>query len=147
MIRLATAIDAPALESLYKYINLGGDQPSVSAEHITYMQALPHEKLFVYVLDDKVVGCITAHSCSDPTTAHFFGVISFLSVDPAYRRRGIAEQLLERAEKWCRDRKCHSARLLATAGNEAAIALYTKRGYANNGRIALRKNLRASNGN
>ncbi len=58
------------------------------------------------------------------------GLFSTTWVQPEHRRKGVAEALLDRGERWLLD---NGARLLATntsATNSPLIALYERRGYA-----------------
>ncbi len=52
-----------------------------------------------------------------------------LAVDPAYRGKGIAVQLMERAEQAARDAGALYMRLEVAGNNAAAISLYRKLGY------------------
>lgn len=50
-------------------------------------------------------------------------------VAPAYRRRGIASELLTALETWGRERGAEEAHLHVGAANDAAIECYRERGY------------------
>ncbi len=50
-------------------------------------------------------------------------------VAPAYRRHGIAEALMARAEDAARERNAIGLRLYVGADNPGAVALYTRCGY------------------
>ncbi|MDF1521283.1 MAG: peptidase C39 family protein, partial [Trueperaceae bacterium] len=52
-----------------------------------------------------------------------------LVTDPAHRGRGVASALLAAAEAAAHERGCVSVRLEVRVDNEAAIALYRRRGY------------------
>ena len=62
------------------------------------------------------------------------GYIGNVAVRPAYRRRGIADALLQGLEKLGRERELSFLTLEVRAGNAPAIALYEKNGYARVGR-------------
>lgn len=64
------------------------------------------------------------------------GSLDNIAVAPEQRRRGIAEALLTAAEEDARRRALAFITLEVRAGNEAAIRLYEKHGYA---RVGLRR--------
>ena len=62
------------------------------------------------------------------------GYIGNVAVRPAFRRRGIADALLDALETLGRERELSFLTLEVRAGNAPAIALYEKNGYAQTGR-------------
>ena len=65
------------------------------------------------------------------------GYITNVAVRPAYRRQGIASDLLGVFERFARGHQLALLTLEVRASNAAAIALYEKMGYA---RVGVRKN-------
>ena len=65
------------------------------------------------------------------------GYITNVAVRPAYRRQGIASDLLGVFERFARGHQLAFLTLEVRASNAAAIALYEKMGYA---RVGVRKN-------
>ena len=65
------------------------------------------------------------------------GYITNVAVRPAYRRQGIASDLLGVFERFARGHQLAFLTLEVRASNAAAIALYEKVGYA---RVGVRKN-------
>ena len=63
-------------------------------------------------------------------------VIGHVGVRAAHRRCGIGTRLLGAAESWARDRHAHRLELRVDEANAAAIALYRRRGFCVEGRIA-----------
>jgi ribosomal protein S18 acetylase RimI-like enzyme len=57
-----------------------------------------------------------------------------LSVDRAWRGRGVGSALLRAAEIWARGRGLHKLSLEVFPTNEAALALYRRHGYVEEGR-------------
>lgn len=57
------------------------------------------------------------------------GYISNLAVSPAYRRRGIARQLLSKCEQVAEEWHCHTLALHVLDNNRSAKALYDGLGY------------------
>ena len=74
------------------------------------------------LMDGKLVGFIGG----EREVSKHFGWITTLAVDPAYRRRGIGQALLERAEEMLAMPKI---RLSVRASNTGAIKLYEVNGY------------------
>jgi ribosomal-protein-alanine acetyltransferase len=64
-----------------------------------------------------------------------------IAVREDMRRRGIADRLMDAAEKYCRAHKVSSIYLEVRKSNAPAIRLYKKRGFKNEGR---RKNYYSS---
>jgi GNAT superfamily N-acetyltransferase len=54
-------------------------------------------------------------------------------VNPAFRRQGLARQLVERLIAWARGRGAERVALWVTETNAAAITLYVRRGFAATG--------------
>lgn len=84
---------------------------------------------FTVCLDgDALAGYIVLSAVLDE------GSIDDVAVAPEFRRRGIAEALLSDAEKRARAMGLATLTLEVRAGNEPAIRLYEKHGFAEVGR-------------
>ncbi len=59
-----------------------------------------------------------------------YGLVSTTYVDPAHRRSGIADALLERGEAWIREQGMVEAATWTSARNVRLIRLYEKHGFA-----------------
>jgi GNAT superfamily N-acetyltransferase len=59
-----------------------------------------------------------------------YGLVSTTYVDPAHRRSGIADALLERGEAWIREQGMDEAATWTSAANVRLIRLYGKHGFA-----------------
>ena len=57
------------------------------------------------------------------------GYVAMLSVDPAYRRRGIARDLVLQSLRVMQEAGCHMATLETEAVNVTATSLYTQLGF------------------
>ena len=122
--------------------------PEMKAEHVLQVAAL--EKLcfadpwsemsiaselqsiwsywVVAVNDDQVVGYIGSQSSIDETD------IMNVAVHPDWRRRGIAEKLIDALIEELKKRGSHALLLEVRASNAPAIALYEKLGFQQVGR-------------
>lgn len=83
---------------------------------------------FTAILDGTVVGIAGFYRVLDEC------MIMNVAVDDSYRRRGIADSLLSHLLNTARNDGCTFATLETAADNTAAIALYKKNGFAQNGR-------------
>ncbi len=61
---------------------------------------------------------------------HLYGLISTTYVDPAHRRFGIADRLLDRGEAWIRAQGMLEAATWTSAANMRLVRLYEKHHYA-----------------
>jgi RimJ/RimL family protein N-acetyltransferase len=84
---------------------------------------------FVAVAGDQVVGLIRIKP-----SQHGFGDLAML-VDRDWRGRGVGSALVGAAIHWARGQGLHKLSLEVFARNEAAIALYRKSGFAEEGRL------------
>ena len=85
----------------------------------------------VAVADEQVVGYIGSQSSCDETD------VMNVAVHPDWRRRGIAESLMECLIRELKNRGSHALMLEVRVSNEAANALYEKLGFR---QVGLRKN-------
>ncbi len=74
--------------------------------------------------EDKLVGVVIGSY-----DGRMKGWINRLAVDPAHRRRGIAQQLVSRAEAALEKRGAAIFCVLIDAPNEESVRLFQKRGY------------------
>lgn len=92
---------------------------------------------FVWEEDGRVVGNVTL---SREWVSPRCWLISNVVVEPAYRRRGIARQLMEAAMDFVASRRGTWAFLMVRRENQAAIRLYETLGFSEiGGRVTLRR--------
>ncbi len=75
------------------------------------------------------VGVVYAEKRMDRYLALKTGVLSWIYVEPAFRRRGIARDLLNEAHKWFVKEQLPVSEVFVTGSNRAAIAAYQGGGY------------------
>ena len=92
----------------------------------------------VAVNDEEIVGSLFVGS-----TGHGFGEIG-MTVARDWRGRGVGSELMAAAIEWAREHDLHKLSLSVFAHNDAAIALYRKFGFVEEGRRV--KHYRRSNG-
>lgn len=90
--------------------------------------------VWLAVVDDEVLGhsLVRAEPVGPEETldAGHWGLITTSYVWPAFRRRGIARQLLLHDEAWMRAQGLSHSRTWTGASNSPLIALYERAGYA-----------------
>lgn len=89
--------------------------------------ASPGHMMVLAVAGDLVVGqvCAVIHRHLDLPTELY---VDNLGVAEAYRRQGIASRLLDELTAWGRSQGCEESWVATEPDNEAARALYTRRG-------------------
>ena len=88
--------------------------------------------LFVAELDGRLVGTLQlVYKHPDPAMADGCksAYLQALEVHPNFRRRGLATFLLDRLEAEARRKRFSRLTLMVEPDNEAALKLYSKRGY------------------
>jgi len=105
-------------------------EPPVDIEARTRQFADAIDGTLVAVAGDDVVGSLHVHA-----SRFGFGEIG-MAVAPAWRGRGVGSALLEAAIARARDDGLHKLSLDVFPHNEAAIALYRKCGFVEEGRRA-----------
>lgn len=78
---------------------------------------------FVHRVDNSQIGFVSA------AAKDAFGQIELISVDTAYRRQGIAGQLLQNDQFWCQQAGLNWVRVDTQERNTAACRLHEKHGY------------------
>ena len=143
-IRVATIEDYDALNELFRQADelhhrgatdafRGEEHWGRSEEFVREALSNPDSVTLVAVLDDEVVGCVTAFAQRRPE----LGILrerNCLSVDALVvkdtaRRHGIGKALMAEVEAWGRSRGLTSVELTVWSFNESAIELYRATGY------------------
>jgi RimJ/RimL family protein N-acetyltransferase len=130
-VRPATIGDARAMAELFAAVaeeRTGiATEPPVDVEARTAQFATSIAESIVAVADGQVVGMI--HTT---VSRHGFGEFGML-VDREWRGRGVGSALIEATIDWARDQGLHKLCLEVFAHNTAAIALYRKYGFVEEG--------------
>jgi L-amino acid N-acyltransferase YncA len=132
VVRPASAPDARAMAELFVAVAQERDaiatEPPVGVEERTALFARTAAGTVVAVADGRVVGLLHVD-----VSQHGFGEFGML-VDRDWRGRGVGSALLQAAVEWARDHGLHKLCLEVFAHNSAAIALYRKHGFSEEGR-------------
>lgn len=121
--------EAPDLRALYA-IEEACFEPSVRFSR-ALMRRLAHDpdcRVWLGILDAVRVGfaIVGLRGEDDPKAAYIWTI----EVLPAFRRRGVARQLLMRVEESAREAGCTAIELHVSERNADALALYAAAGYA-----------------
>ena len=87
------------------------------------------QSVYLAALGETVVGCARVSHEPESTTA----LITSMWVDPAARRRGVAQALLGACEDWARAAGCSAVELEVAELNPGARLLYERGGFAETG--------------
>jgi L-amino acid N-acyltransferase YncA len=133
-VRAATEADARAMAELFAAVAAErsgiATEPPVDVEERAARFARTAGASVVAVADGQVVGIIHVE-----VSRHGFGDLGML-VHRDWRGRGVGSALLREAIVWARGQGLHKLCLEVFAHNEAAIALYRKAGFVEEGRRA-----------
>jgi putative acetyltransferase len=131
-VRAASARDVHAMAELFAAVaeeryGIASEPPVDIRERAARFAATIAESV-VAVADGQVVGLLHVE-----VSQHGFGEIGML-VDRDWRGRGVGSALIEAAIGWARGEGLHKLSLEVFAHNTAAIALYRKWGFVEEGR-------------
>lgn len=131
-VRSASVDDARAMAELFAAVAEERDaiatEPPVDVEERTALFARTAAGTVVAVADGRVIGMLHVD-----VSRHGFGEFGML-VDRDWRGRGAGSALVQATVEWARDHGLHKLCLEVFAHNSAAIALYRKYGFMEEGR-------------
>lgn len=132
VVRPASAGDARAMAELFAAVAEERDgiatEPPVEVGERAAQFARTAAGTVVAVADGRVVGMLHVD-----VSRHGFGEFGML-VDRGWRGRGVGSALLQATVEWARGHGLHKLCLEVFAQNSAAIALYRKYGFMEEGR-------------
>jgi N-acetylglutamate synthase-like GNAT family acetyltransferase len=134
MIREADLEDKDSIRSLIQELtgNEISDQDLIN--RMEFVNSSPINSLYVYELDNKVVGLLGFRLRENIEEKSRFGEISVLVVDPICRKRGIGKQLMDFAEVLAEKNNCIGTWLVSGFGREEqAHGFYKSLGYKTTG--------------
>lgn len=130
-VRPATAADARPMAELFAAVAAErtgiASEPPVDVEERTARFAASIASSLVAATGGQVIGMIHIEA-----SRHGFGEFGML-VDRTWRGRGVGSALIQAAVTWAREHGLHKLCLEVFAQNEAAIALYRKCGFVEEG--------------
>lgn len=99
MIRQAKSDDAKAINRLSVQLGYGEVTDDVARNRIEQLLSSASDKVWVYQVDDEVVGWIHAFIALRVASAPFIE-IGGLAVDSTFRKQGVGRRLIEQAQQW-----------------------------------------------
>lgn len=138
MVRLANTKDAEQLSILNDEFNGSGETTleNIKSSLLTNQQE-------VVIVDDEngiLAGFVCIQLKKSFCYDEYMPEITEVYVNPTYRRRGIASEMIAFAEDYCgRNDLLHNFELLTGSKNIIAQSVYSKLGYKNDGEIHLSK--------
>ena len=128
-IREATLSDAEAIWKL-NCMEMGYQYPfHATVKRLEVLLSSNHDKIFVAVADDFVVGYVHANDYDLIYAPHMKKIMG-IAVSFDHKRKGIGCALLEKVEEWGRCDGAVGVRLVSGASRAEAHAFYRKCGYS-----------------
>jgi ribosomal protein S18 acetylase RimI-like enzyme len=132
--------DRPLLEALWTRVFPDDPPWNAPSAMIESKLKVQPELLLVGTINEELVGAVIAG---------FDGVrgwIYHLAVQPEWRRRGFATQLVRAAEAGLREIGCAKVNLQVRAINSAVVEFYASLGYATEERVSMGRRLDGNSG-
>ena len=140
MVRIATGGDAGQLWNLNDAFN-GKCETSIES----IRDSIGNNKQEVVIVDDEdgvLAGFVCVQMKKSFCYDEYMPEITEVYVDPAYRRKGIAREMIIFAEDYCaRNYPLHKYELLTGKDNVTAQSVYGKLGYTDDGELHLSKRM------
>ena len=141
MVRVATVKDAEQLSILYDEFN-GKDETTID----NIRNSIANNKQEVVIVDDEngvLVGFVCVQLKKSFCYEKYMPQITEVYVNPMYRKKGIASEMITFAEEYCtRNYPCHKYELLTGKKNVNAQSVYGKLGYTDDGEFHLSKQIK-----
>jgi len=128
-----TDVSIKLLDKLYEIEKQCFEQEAFTKQQLAYL-IIDHNTIrLAAMVNGEIAGfAITRVNIRRNVT---FGHILTIDVAPAYRRKGIAQKLLQEIEAILRERGIKECRLEVRENNAAALNLYRKLGYTKIGTL------------
>ena len=143
MNRIATNADAEQLSILNEAFN--GNEKTIDdiRKSLTDNQ---QERVIVEEIEGKLVGFVCVQLKSSFCYKGYSAEITEVYVDPSYRKKGIASNMIRYAEQYCmQNYPLHHYELLTAKENKIAQTLYAKLGYVEDEELHLVKKIENNN--
>lgn len=141
MVRIATVRDAEQLGVLNDEFN-GKDETTI--ENIK--NSITNNKQEVVIVDDEngvLVGFVCVQLKKSFCYDEYMPEITEVYVNPAYRKKGIASEMITFAEDYCtKNYPLHKYELLTGKKNVIAQSVYGKLGYTDDDELHLSKRIK-----
>lgn len=139
MVRIAKPLDAEQLSILNEEFN--GNEKSID-EIKKSLTNNSHERVMVEEIEGHLVGFVCVQLKQSFCYKGYIAEITEVYVEPYYRNKGIASNMIRYAEQYCsQNYPLHHYELLTTKENKTAQALYVKLGYVEDEELHLSKKI------
>ena len=94
--------------------------------------------VFVLTEDNRAVGfaqCQLRNDYVEGTTGSPVGYLEGIYVEPDYRHRGFAKELLKKCEEWAKEKGCTEFASDCELGNSESLKFHLKSGFSEANRI------------
>ncbi len=132
-IREAQEADSGFISALLAEMGHPLETETVGANLLAMKALAPRYGTFVAVMNQSVVGVVSAFASSVLHRPHGVGRISVLTVAQAFAGRGIGSALLLHAETFLRKLGCSRLEVTSAAHRQEAHEFYRRRGYIQQG--------------
>ncbi len=140
MVRIATVNDAEQLNILNNEFN-GEGETSIGNIRNSFMNN-KQEVVIVADEDNRLVGFVCVQLKKSFCYDDYMPEITEVYVKPAYRKRGIASEMIAFAETYCSENyPLHKYELLTGQENLVAQSVYSKLGYTDDKELHLSKRI------
>ena len=134
MIRQFEYNDKPDIQRLFGILTESSISDPDLMNRLDFINNSAIDSLYVYVLNDSVIGLIGFRIRENIEENSRYGEISAIAVDPDCQKQGIGKQLLEFAEQLAKDLNCKGTWLVSGFGREEkAHQFYKSLGYVSTG--------------
>lgn len=132
-IRLANLADLPAVTDLFDQYRVFYSQSSdLAAAQAFLAERLQNQDSVIFLAIEQIqqaAGFIQLYPSFSSVSMRQIWILNDLFVRPAYRRQGVANQLMAAAEQYAHDTGAVRVALSTQITNSTAQALYESRGY------------------
>jgi GNAT superfamily N-acetyltransferase len=134
MIREFNYKDKSAIQRLFGILAGSTMSEADLINRLNFIDNSPIDSLYVFDLDDSVIGLMGFRIRENIEKNSRYGEISAIVVDPNYQRQGIGKQFIEFAEQLAKDLHCNGTWLVSGFGREeVAHRFYKSLGYVSTG--------------
>ena len=130
-LRLRALADAP--EAFGSTLAAEADHPPTFWDQRAARQAVgAQDSCFLAFVDGRAVGLVAVFRRSGEAPSRAAELVS-MWVSPETRAQGIGSKLVDAAVEWARTSAAETIELWVTVANEAAVALYRRKGFVEDG--------------
>ena len=127
-IRRAVPADAPRMVALFEAWGYGAPAPEIEAR-LEAWEAMRDAEVLFAELDGAAAGFVAVCATPHLARAGWFGRVTGLAVDVAFRRQGVGRALVEAAEQLARTWGCDRVEICTSRSRPESSGFYAGLGY------------------